>query len=146
LGHNYKIIGNGEILSSYFANKKVDILIVVKNNKLFCIDAITDLDFIKILDSSEIRSCGKNNYKLFTPKHFNSNFDIKKITTSYARMGNKMNVNRYKMLGIYFVRKLTDFIPKPNINSIRQNKATISLHFTINKTLEELQDYYNSRI
>lgn len=143
LGHNYKIKPTSDALLSYFKNKKIDILIISRDDCMYCIDPINDFDFITILSDSEIRSCGKNNYKIFTPNYFNKYFDEKLITTSTPRMGDKNKINRYKFKGIFFVRNKEDF---KNIQKIRQNKATISTHFTISETINTLKNHYTKKL
>lgn len=155
MGSNFKIGSylTDELLESIVAAvfdlKKIDLYILQKGRKIFCVpsrDLISSVD----VSGSEIRMTGKNKYKVFTPNKLNELLNNLGATISdgivsvpYDQNNNTIGrgrsvITRYKLNSLFLVEYkniiINDGIVSFRYNDIRQIKCTISVHLysTIN--------------
>lgn len=149
IGKNFKI-GNhlseeflNEIVSTVFNTKKIDLYILQNNNKIY---SIPSEKLIKNVDTnaSEIRTCGRNAYNVFTPKNLletikkiggvveNNDVTIPYIMSNETKGRGKNTITRYKINNLYFVKKgnfsVENNTVKFSLDKIKQNKASIAIH------------------
>lgn len=164
-GRNFKIGSHltkeitNDIVGKVFDLKKIDLYILQNGNQIFAIPTKHLLDCVDVNKGSEIRTCGRNSYDVFTPKNLakfieniNGRVNNGVITIPYiarnATVGRgKSTITRYKINNLYLV-KTGDFTIDANLISfkmdkIRQNKSTISIHLHSIKNNEILKDVFD---
>lgn len=166
IGRNFKI-GNYlddeiviNIVSSVFDLKKIDLYILQKGDNIFAVPSEQLLNCVDFNKGSEIRTAGRNAYKVFTPKrlgelilYLGGNVKNEIVTLPYnpsnATKGRgKSTISRYKINSLFFV-KYSDVTIKEDVilfslDKVKQNKATISIHLNSIINKEALLESYNS--
>lgn len=166
IGRNFKIGSYLDdeivinIVSSVFDLKKIDLYIIQKGDNVFAVPSEQLINCVDVNKGSEIRTAGRNSYKVFTPIRFEElihelggNLKDGIITVPYssknaAKGRGKSTISRYKLNSLFFV-KYSDITIKEDmisfsIDKVKQNKATISIHLNSIINKESLLESYNS--
>lgn len=154
---NYEIIER--IVSRVFNLSLIDLYILQNGDKIFAVPSNQLLGCVDIIKGSEIRTAGRNSYKVFTPNKLNELIDsmggqiINNIVTLPLNEENftigrgMQTITRYKLNNLFYV-KYSDIIINDkevsfNINNVRQIKSSISLHLYSKINRESLLESYN---
>lgn len=156
IGRNYKIGDQlddnllNKIVSSVFDMKKIDLYILQKGNSVFAVPTNNLLSCVDVSES-EIRTAGRNSYTVFTPNRLkqlinelggtieNDIVTLPYVSANATKGRGKDTVTRYKINSLFLVKieNITIHENKVsfNLDKVKQNKATISIHLyaTINK-------------
>lgn len=164
IGHNFNISqylnqkNLNYIIENFFKTKNIDLFILQQKNYIYPVlskDLVNNID----IAGSEIRTAGRNNYKVFTPKYareiimsLNGNITEKQIVTLPFNKKNiikgrgKSSGTKYKINNLLFV-KLKDaecdskFI-QFDFYKIKQLKPTIAVHINTNINKEILKNRF----
>ena len=168
MGKNYKFNDispelEQKVLKKYFDDLGFEVLVSLDNDSnlvAITIDCINNGN-IKILttEDSEIKTAGKNNHRVFTPKflyksinNINGNIDDTKVWVSITRMTDRIGRTKEKTITGKKINSLL-FVPIKNIiekdefyvfdiNNVRELKPTFSIHIKLIVSKDDLKKYY----
>lgn len=132
------------IVERVFDTRRIDLYILQKGEKIFSVPTNYLLSCVDATRGSEIRTAGRNSYRVFTPNRLETiiyeqggNIIDDIVTLPYdseneTRGRGMMTISRYKINSLFFVKyedvEINDEVVSFPLNKIKQNKATISIH------------------
>lgn len=146
------------IVSSVFELKKIDLYILQKKDTIFTVPSEKLLKCVDVA-GSEIRTTGRNDYKVFTPNKLNEliaslggsvvdgNVILPFNADKYFKGRGKTSITGYKLSNLFSAKKQHTTINEDKISfpliKVKQRKATISIHLYSFINKEALKESFN---